>query len=146
MKRHLATLCAAALLSGAAQGAAAEEADLILRNGKVVTVDDRFTIAQAIAIKGERVMATGGNAEIEKLRGAHTRIIDLEGKTVIPGLIDNHAHCMRATEYWHAEARLDGVTSRNRALEMIAAKARQSKPGEWVLVLGGWSLEQFTDG
>jgi predicted amidohydrolase YtcJ len=145
MKRHLATLCAAALLSGIAHAAAAEEADLILRNGKVVTVDDRFTIAQAIAIKGERVLATGANREIEKLRGARTRSIDLKGRTVIPGLIDNHVHFMRATEYWHAEARLDGVASRKQALEMIAAKARQSKPGEWVLVLGGWSLEQFTD-
>ena len=146
MKRSLGMLCVAVLMFGVGPGAgAAEEADLILRNGKIITVDDRFTIAQAIAIKGERVLATGKNREIDKLGGARTRTIDLKGKAVIPGLIDNHAHFMRATEYWHQEARLDGVTSRKQALDMIAAKARQSKPGEWVLVLGGWSLEQFTD-
>ena len=79
------------------------------------------------------------------LRARGTRTIDLKGKTVIPGLIDNHAHFMRAAEYWHQEVRLDGVTSRKQALEMIARKARESKPGEWVLALGGWSIEQFAD-
>ncbi|MGZ5080213.1 MAG: amidohydrolase family protein, partial [Usitatibacter sp.] len=134
MKKHLAVFCASTLLAGICFGAAAsEQADLILRNGKVVTVDDRFTITQAIAIKGERVIATGKNAEIAKLAGPDTRTIDLKGKTVIPGLIDNHAHFMRAAEYWHREVRLDGVTSRTRALEMIAAKAKLSAPGEWVL-------------
>jgi predicted amidohydrolase YtcJ len=123
----------------------AQPADVILRNGKVVTVDDRFSIAQAIAIRGERVLATGTDAEMSKLAGAATRTIDLAGRMVIPGLIDNHAHFLRAAEYWHREVRLDGVASRRQALEMIAAKARASAPGEWVLALGGWSLEQFTD-
>ncbi len=121
-------------------------ADTIFVNGKIVTVDDRFTIAQAIAIKGERVVDVGNNASIRNLAGAGTKVIDLKGKTVIPGLIDNHAHFMRAAEYWHQEVRLDGVTSRKQALGMIARKARESKPGEWVLVLGGWSIEQFEDG
>ena len=78
-------------------------------------------------------------------RGPATRVTELKGRTVIPGLIDNHAHFMRAAEYWHQEVRLDGVTSRKQALEMIAAKAKASAPGEWVLVLGGWSIEQFAD-
>ena len=134
------------LLISAVPALAEEQADVILRNGKVVTVDERFTIVQAVAIKGERVMAAGTNAEIAKLAGAGTRTIDLKGKTVIPGLIDNHAHFMRAAEYWHQEVRLDGVTSRKQALDMIARKARESKPGEWVLALGGWSIEQFEDG
>ena len=124
---------------------AADMADIVLVNGKVVTVDDRFTIAQAVAVKGERVIDVGSNASMRKLAGAGTKVIDLKGKTVIPGLIDNHAHFMRAAEYWHQEVRLDGVTSRKQALEMIAAKARESKPGEWVLALGGWSIEQFAD-
>jgi predicted amidohydrolase YtcJ len=146
MKKRFAACCTCALLAGTClAAAAAEQADLILRNGKVVTVDDRFTMTQAIAIKGERVLATGRNADIAKLAGPATQTIDLKGKTVIPGLIDNHAHFMRAAEYWHREVRLDGVTSRQRALDMIAAKAKQSAPGEWVLALGGWSLEQFTD-
>ncbi len=144
MKRLFALGCLAYLFHATAF-AENESADVILRNGKVVTVDDRFTIAQAIAIKGERVLATGSNATIAKLAGPGTRTIDLRGRTVIPGLIDNHAHFMRAAEYWHREVRLDGVTLRRRALEMIAAKAKESAPGEWVLALGGWSLEQFTD-
>src|SRR5712692_3050772 len=125
--------------------AGAQTADLVLVNGKVVTVDDRFTIAEALAVAGERVTAVGRNAEIEKLKGPATRVIDLGGRTVIPGLIDNHAHYMRAAEYWHREVRLDGLTSHKQAVELIREKVRESKPGEWVVVLGGWSEEQFTD-
>jgi predicted amidohydrolase YtcJ len=124
---------------------AAEIADTIFINGKVVTVDERFTIAQAVAVKGDRVLDVGSSAKIRALAGSTTKVVDLKGKTVIPGLIDNHAHFMRAAEYWDQEVRLDGVTSRKEALDMIAKKARASKPGEWVLVLGGWSIEQFAD-
>jgi predicted amidohydrolase YtcJ len=123
----------------------AQGTDVILRNGKIVTVDDRFTIAQALAIKGERIVAVGRNADIDKLKGPATRVIDLQKRTVIPGLIDNHAHFMRAAEYWHREVRFDGITSRKQALEFLGEKARDSKPGEWIVVLGGWAEEQFTD-
>src|SRR5438270_3890790 len=129
----------------AAAVAKAQTADTILVNGKIITVDDRFTIAEALAVRGERIIAVGSNADIEKLKAPSTRVVDLNRRTVIPGLIDNHAHFMRAAEYWHQEVRLDGVTSRKQALEMIAAKAKASAPGEWVLVLGGWSIDQFAD-
>ena len=95
--------------------------------------------------KVDRIVATGGNDEVQKLKGPATRLIDVQGRTVIPGLIDNHAHYMRAAEYWHREVRLDGVTSRKLALDLMREKVRESKPGEWVVVLGGWSEEQFTD-
>src|SRR5712692_10623795 len=146
LKPFTACLCTAVLLVVANLGYAQQSApDLIFTNGKIVTVDDRFNVAQAVAVTGGRIVAVGKKQDNAKLAGAATRKIDLGGKTVIPGLIDNHAHFMRAAEYWHQEVRLDGVTSRKRALDMIAAKAKQSKPGDWVLVLGGWSLEQFTD-
>ncbi len=122
---------------------AADPADTILVNGKIVTVDDRFTIAQAVAIRGQRIVAVGTTAKILKLKGADTKVIDLLNKTVIPGLIDNHAHFIRAPE--HDEMRLDGVTSRKRALAMLAERVRAAKPGEWIVTLGGWSEEQFTD-
>ena len=125
--------------------ARAQDADLLLLNGKIITVDDRFSIEEALAIKGERIVAVGTTADIEKLKGPQTQVIDLNKRTVIPGLIDNHAHYMRAAEYWDREVRLDGITTHKEALELIAQKARDSKPGEWVLVLGGWSEEQFTD-
>jgi predicted amidohydrolase YtcJ len=122
---------------------AAGPADTILVNGKIVTVDGRFTIAQGVAIRGQRIVAVGTSAKILKLKGADTKVIDLLNKTVIPGLIDNHAHFIRAPE--HDEMRLDGVTSRKRALAMLAERVRAAKPGEWIVTLGGWSEEQFTD-
>ena len=123
----------------------AQTADFVFANGKIITVNDQFTTVQALAIKGERIIATGTDADIEKFKGPSTQLIDLQRRTVIPGLIDNHAHYMRAAEYWHREVRLDGVTSHKRAMELLSEKVRESKPGEWVVVLGGWSEEQFTD-
>ena len=70
-------------------------------------------------------------------------MIDLKTRMVIPGLIDNHAHFIRAPE--HDELRLDGVTSRARALAMLAARVRSAPPGEWIATLGGWSEDQFAD-
>ncbi len=122
---------------------AAETADIIMVNGKIVTVDDRFTIAQAVAIKGQRIVAVGRSEEVRKLAGGGTRVIDLKGKTVIPGLIDNHSHWIRAAEL--DELRFDGVTSRKQALKLVADRLRAARPGEWVAVLGGWSEEQFND-
>ncbi len=133
----------ALMLFGATPAAAQTPADIILVNGKIVTVDDRFTIAEAIAIRGQRIVAVGSNAEIGKLRGPQTRTIELAGRTVIPGLIDNHSHWVRAAE--HNELRFDGVTSRKRAIALLIERVRASKPGEWIAVLGGWSEEQFTD-
>ena len=123
--------------------AAGLAADIILMNGKIVTVDDRFTIAQAVAIKGQRIVAVGRSEEVRKLAGSGTRVIDLKGKTVIPGLIDNHSHWIRAAEL--DELRFDGVTSRKQALKMVTDRVRAARPGEWVAVLGGWSEEQFND-
>ena len=117
--------------------------DTILVNGKIVTVDDRFTIVQALAIRNQRVVAAGNSADIRKLADGNTKVIDLKGRTVIPGLIDGHAHWVRAAE--HDELRFDGVTARAQAVQMLTTRVRMAKPGEWVTVLGGWSEEQFTD-
>jgi predicted amidohydrolase YtcJ len=133
------------LLLGVGRAGAQPVPELVFTNGKIITVDDRFAIAQAIAINGERILAVGTNQEIRKLAGAGTRIIDLRGRTVIPGLIDNHAHFILVAEHWHQELRLDGVTSRKQALKMLADRVRASRPGEWIVALGGWSEEQFTD-
>jgi predicted amidohydrolase YtcJ len=121
----------------------AQAPDTILINGKVVTVDDQFTVVQALAIAGGRIVKVGNTADIEALKGPATRVIDVAGRTVIPGLIDNHAHWVRAAE--HDELRFDGVTSRARALELLAQRVRMTPPGQWIVVLGGWSEEQFTD-
>src|SRR5262245_9060865 len=132
-----------AVLAGWPAAAGAQPADKIFLHGKVVTVDDRFTIAQALAVRGQRIMAVGAGTDIEKLKGPATEIVDLKGRTVIPGLIDNHAHWIRAAE--HNELRFDGVTSRQQAVKMLAERVRGAAPGEWIVVLGGWSEEQFAD-
>ena len=122
---------------------AQEAADTILLNGKIVTVDDYFSIQEAVAINGERITAVGSDAAIQAFAGPTTRTIDLGGRTVIPGLIDNHNHVIRATEYWPNEARLDGVISRVEALSLLEAKADALPEGEWLMSLGGWTENQF---
>ena len=139
----VAAVAMAAVLSVSAQQAAAP--DIILTNGKIITVDDRFSIAQAVAIRGDRFVAVGTNQEITQLAGPTTRRIDLRGRSVVPGLIDNHAHFQEEGAYWTLELRFDGVDSRKQALEMIRAKAKGVGPGKWVFNLGGWSPDQFTD-
>src|SRR5258705_885371 len=119
--------------------------DVILSNGKIITVDDRFSIAQAVAVRGERIVAVGTNQDIARLAGPNTRRIDLGGRAVVPGMIDNHAHIMEEGRIWLEELRLDGVTTRKAALDMIRAKAASLKPGQWVYTLGGFSPDQFTD-
>src|SRR6185295_2157934 len=117
--------------------------DTILTNGKIITVDERFTIAQAVAIRGDRVVAVGTNQEITQLAGPNTRRIDLRGRTAIPGLIDNHMHLLRAAATWTKELRLDGVESRKQAVEMLRAKVKAAAAGEWIYNIGGWAHQQF---
>lgn len=119
--------------------------DLILSNGKIITVDDRFSIAQAVAVRGDRIVAVGTTAEVARLAGPSTRRIDLRGRSVIPGLIDHHGHYMREGSTWREEVRLDSIDSRKQAVEMLRAKARAVAPGAWVYTLMGWSLDQFAD-
>src|SRR5262245_46767249 len=103
-------------------------ADLIFTNGRIVTVDERFTIAQAVAVRGERIAAVGSNQEVEKLAGAATRRVDLRGRTVLPGLIDNHMHLLRAANTWPLELRWDGVDTRSAAIMTLRRRARDVGP------------------
>ena len=139
----LAGAAAISMRSAFAQGAIT--ADLILSNGKIVTVDDRFTIAQAVAIKGNRIVAVGANQEMDRLAAPNARRINLRGRTVIPGLIDNHNHLLRAATTWPLELRFDGVGTRKKAIEMIRARGKQVGPGQWLFNIGGWATAQFTD-
>ena len=141
MRSKLSLWLCLAMMSAVVQ--AAEPADTLLINGKIVTVDDRFTIQQAVAIRGERIVAVGRNEEVRKLAGGNTKVIDVNGRTVIPGLIDGHSHWIRAAE--HDELRFDGVTTRKQALALLEARVRAARPGEWIATLGGWSEQQFTD-
>ena len=153
MTRGARRVLPAALLVTASLGRAAlgqgpggaAPADVVLTNGKIITVDDRFSIAQAVAVRGDRIAAVGSSAEIARLAGPNTRRIDLMGRAVVPGLIDNHAHFMEEGVLWTVELRLDGIETRKRAIELIAAKAKSLPAGQWVYTLGGGSPDQFTD-
>ena len=86
-------VCIALILSIAATGPLfAQSADLILRGGKVITVDSDWRLAEAVAVRDGRLVAIGANADVTKLAGPSTQSIDLGGRTVIPGLIDTHLH------------------------------------------------------
>ena len=140
---RIAALAAIGLAAVGSPVFAADPADTILLNGKIATVNDRFAIVQAVAIRGRRIVAVGSNADVLEHQGRATKILDLKKRTVIPGLIDNHSHWIRAAE--HDELRLDGVISRKQALGLLAERVRAARPGDWIVTIGGWSEEQFTD-
>jgi predicted amidohydrolase YtcJ len=133
------------VLAPCASAYAQAPADVVMTNGKVLTVDADFSIAQALAIDDGRIVAVGTDADVRPYVGASTEVIELGGATVIPGLIDNHFHFARAVQRWHLQARLDGVDSRREALRILADKAAASPEGQWVMVQGGWSPQQFAD-
>jgi len=121
------------------------QVDLILSNGKIVTVDERFTISQAVGVAGDRIVAVGSNQDVSRLAGPATRRIDLRGRTVVPGFIDNHMHLLRYGTTWKYEVRWDGVATRKAALDLLRARTSHVKAGEWIYNLGGWAIEQFSD-
>jgi len=148
-RRYLTILLFFVLIAAAAARsmlhAQSDAPDLILSNGKIITVDERFTVAQAVAVKGERIVAVGSNQDIGRLAGPSTRKIDLKGRAVTPGLIDNHMHLLRGGTTWQWEVRWDGIGTRKQALELLHARVAAVKPGEWIFNLGGWAIEQFSD-
>jgi predicted amidohydrolase YtcJ len=120
----------AALLSPARAG---DEPDLILHHGKIVTVDKQFTIHQALAVRSGKILRVGGNEDILKTKGPHTQILDLEGKSVLPGLIDSHVHpngaCM--IEFDHPIPEMETIAD---VLGYIKSRAKVLSKGEWIEV------------
>ena len=144
MSRYIAFAVLIAQLCVSAQVAAAQVAappDTILFNGKIITVDQNFSYAQAIAVTGGKIAAVGTNAAISKMAGPSTRRIDLAGRTVIPGLMDNHLH---------AAGGGPGVDlSQTRKLQdvydAISARVAQSKPGEVIVTNADWHEAQLKE-
>jgi len=112
---------------------AATVADVILHHGKVVTVDQKFSICQAVALAGNQIVALGDDAAVLKLRGPATRCVDLGGKMVLPGLIDSHAHPMGAavTEFDHPLPNFETIQD---VLDYIQGRTKVVRPGEWIIV------------
>jgi len=120
-------------------------ADLIVTNGKIAIMNKNNSISEAIAVKNGKVLAFGTNAEILKLKGKQTKVIDANGRTIIPGLNDSHLHLTRGGRFYNAELRWDGVTSLKTALKMLKDQAARTPKGQWVRVVGGWSPFQFEE-
>ena len=118
-------------------------ADLIIYNGKITTLDPRYPSAQNAAIKDGRIIGVDDAETYE--RGPTTRVIDLKGRRVIPGLNDSHLHVIRGGLNYNMELRWDGVPSLADALRMLKEQAQRTPTGQWVRVVGGWSEFQFVE-
>jgi len=123
----------------------AQTADLILLHGKILTLDERSSIREAMAVSEGRIAALGRSTEIMELAGRKTRVVDLRGRTVIPGLIDSHIHAIRAALSYSVEVNWIGTSSLEEALGRIREAARTAKPGDWIIVAGGWTPDQFRE-
>jgi len=138
-------LAAALAFAAFALPVAAQSPDTALVNGKIITLDQRSTIAEALAVRDGTIIAVGRSADIRDLAGPATRIIDLGGRTVIPGLIDSHMHAIRAALFYATEVNWIGARSIPEAMARIAAAARAARPGQWIIVAGGWTEQQFAE-
>jgi predicted amidohydrolase YtcJ len=130
--------------SGAAQSMP-QNNDTILINGKILTADAPFSIRQALVVRDGKIAAVGTNAEARKAAGPKAQVIDLGGRTVIPGLIDSHMHAIRAASFFATEVNWAGVPSLTEALDRIKQSATTRKAGDWIVVGGGWKAEQFKE-
>jgi predicted amidohydrolase YtcJ len=119
-------------------------ADLILINGKILTVDPRDSIAQAIAISGNKIIAVGSNAEIQSRAGTSTRVIDLHGRTATPGLIDSHGHFADGGVNELYSVKLGDTSTIDEIVRRVHESATKHKPGEW-LVGNGWDEGKLAD-
>lgn len=120
-------------------------ADLILFNGRLHTVDRDNPHATAVAIKDGRFVAVGSDADAMSMRGSSTQLIDLQRRTVVPGLNDSHLHLIRGGLNYNLELRWEGVPSLADALRMLKAQADVTPAPQWVRVVGGWNEFQFAE-
>ena len=119
-------------------------ADLIIRNAHIVTVDDHFSIARAAAVRDGRFIAVGSDAAVLQTKGPKTRVVDLHGQTVLPGFNDTHVH-LTAGKDLETQVDLTDIHSINDIRAAIAARARQSKPGDWIVGTRGWWEYQLAE-
>src|SRR6201985_3499605 len=118
---------------------------LILHHGLFTTLDRSNPTASAVAIANGTFIAVGTDQEILKLRGPATRLIDLRGRRVLPGLIDNHLHIIRGGLNFNMELRWDGVWSLADAMAMLKRQVAITPPPQWVRVVGGFTEHQFAE-
>jgi len=120
-------------------------ADMILFNGKIHTIARHKEEITAVAIKDGQFIAIGGDAEVLKLSGSTTKLVDLKQKRVVPGINDSHIHLIRGGLNFNLELRWDGVPSLADALRMLKEQVDRTPSPQWVRVVGGWSEFQFAE-
>jgi predicted amidohydrolase YtcJ len=120
-------------------------ADLIVHNGRITTLDPSNPECSAIAVRDGKILVTGDEAKILAYRNAATKVIDLKGRRVIPGLNDSHLHLIRGGLNYNLELRWDGVPSVADALRMLKEQALRTPAPQWVRVVGGWTEFQFAE-
>lgn len=123
----------------------AQKADIVIINGKITTLSDENAEVQAVAVAGNKILQTGTNAQILKLKTSKTKVIDARGSRIIPGLFDSHLHVIRGGRFYNTELRWDGVTSLKKALQMLKEQSARTPEGQWVRVVGGWNEYQFEE-
>jgi predicted amidohydrolase YtcJ len=123
-----------AVLVAGATPTSAQDIDTILVNGKVLTVDPQFSVRSALAVREGRIVALGSDPDVRRLAGPKTRTIDLQGRTVIPGLIDSHMHAIRAALSFSTEVNWIGAASLADALNRLHQASLRAKPGAWLIV------------
>ena len=123
-----------------------QKADIILLNGKIATLVKPDEFVQAVAVKEGIILETGATDQIvRKFKTETTKVIDLHGRTVVPGLNDSHIHIIREGLHYNSELRWDGVKSLKRAMEMLREQAARTPDGVWIKVIGGWNEFQFEE-
>ncbi len=133
-------LIAALACAGAAQGA-----DAVLLNGKIITLEAARPIAEALAVRDGKVLAVGPSTDIRRLARPAAKVIDLDGRTVIPGLIDSHIHAIRAGLTYATEVHWIGARSLAEAIGRLRIAAQAATKGTWLVVAGGWTERQFAE-
>ncbi len=118
--------------------------DLIVRNGRIYTLDATGSIASALAVKAGRIVAVGEDTAIGSLAGPHTSMVDLAGRIAIPGIFDSHNHLMEVGAKL-ADIRLDECQSPEEMMELVRQRASETPPGEWI-VGQGWNEGNFPGG
>ncbi|MCA1578072.1 MAG: amidohydrolase [Acidobacteria bacterium] len=110
-------------------------ADLVFKNGNVYTADNKTPQAEAIAVKADRIVFVGSNADAQKYVGPNTRVVDLKGNTVLPGFTDSHQH-LAGVGHREMTLNLEGSTSLEDFLAKVKARVDQAKPGDWITARG----------
>jgi predicted amidohydrolase YtcJ len=121
------------------------EPEVILVNGKFTTLDKANPTATAVAIEGGRFVRVGSDQEVRSLAGPATRVINLQGRCVLPGLIDNHTHVIRGGLSFNMELRWDGVKTLADAMNMLKRQVAITPAPQWVRVVGGFTEHQFAE-